>query len=202
MTPRYYQPRIIDENHLMLNFSGNHLAFEGAEALRRSALHFERFANSRIRPDVEFGVRGGPWITPLMRRENTRLGALKKGRPPERETDIQVNSGVLLLSQRARDVFEPLAPQNTEFLPVEVENADNVVWVRPICPPEVLNVAASYSSGGPEFERPVLSAEKLNGAHFFCFRDTGNRPVFSEQLVTAIAGHGLYGVTFREVAVE
>jgi len=198
---KYYQPRIVEENHLMLNFSGNHRAFDGAEALRRSALDFHWFANHRIRPELEYGVQGGPWIVPLMRRENTRLGAAKKGRPAEKETDIQYNGSVLLISIRAHDVFAPLVPVNTEFLPVEVENADNVFWVRPVCHDDVLDTAASYSSGGPQFEKPVLIGSKLTGDNLFCFGKNANPPVFSERLVHAIAEAGLYGVTFREVPV-
>lgn len=198
---KYYQPRTIEEDHLMLNFSGKHQAFDGAEALRRSALHFEQFADHRIRPELQFGVKGWPWIVPLMRRENTRLGAAKKGCPPEKETDIQVNGGYLLISVRARDVIAPLVPVNTEILSVEVENADTVFWVRPVCHMDVLDTTASYSSGGPQFEKPVLIGAKMNGDHLYCFRETANPPVFSEKLVNAITDAGLYGVTFREVPV-
>ena len=151
----------------MLNFSGNHRAFDGAEALRRSALDFDQFARHRIRPEVEFGVRGGPWIVPLMKRENTRLGAARKGSPPEVASDIQVNGSTLLLSQRAAKLFAPLMPENTEILPVEVENGENVCWIRPICLPHTLDVERSYCSGGPQFERPVLIVAQLTGAHLF-----------------------------------
>jgi len=125
----------------------------------------------------------------------------KERQPPEVASDIQVNGSTLLLSQRAAKLFAPLMPENTEILPVEVENGENVCWIRPICLPHTLDVERSYCSGGPQFERPVLIVAQLTGAHLFCVRDIANPPVFSEQLVKLVQDAGLFGVTFREVAL-
>ena len=114
-----------------------------------------------------------------------------------RDPDIQEKGSVLLISQRARDVFAPFMPDNTEILPVEVENSDDVFWVRPICIEGALDVERSYSSGGCVFERPALIGEKIHGEHFFCYREVGNKPVFSEKLVKAIEDNDLYGVIWR-----
>jgi len=198
---KYYQPRALEEDVFMLNFVGNYEAFEGAEALRRSSVDFWQFAKSRIRPEGQYGLKGGPWIIPLMRREFSRVDATEHQISNGRTTDIQVNSSVLLISERARNVIASLAPADTEILPVEVENSDDVFWVRPICVEDTLDVEKSYSSGGGLFERPVLVGEKLKSDHLFCYREGGNEPVFSETLVEAIRENDLYGQNFREVEV-
>lgn len=201
----YYRPRVLEEDQIILNFVGDHQDYEGVEALRRSSVNFGQFARYRIRPEVQYGVKGGPWIIPLMRRENARLDALEARVPKERETDIQGHSGTLLISQRARDIFERFVPENTEILPVEVENSDDVFWVRPICIEASLNVEKSYASipqkNNTVYEVPVLIGEELNGEHLFCFREGGNLPVFSETLVQAIKENDLYGFNFREIEV-
>ena len=198
---KYYQPRVLEEEVFMLNFVGNHEAFEGAEALRRSSVDFRQFANSRIRPEKQYRVKAGPWIIPLMRREFSLVEATKEELLNGRTLEIQQNGSILLISERARNVFAPLMPENTEILPVEVENSDDVFWVRPVCVDDTLDVEKSYSSIGVVYERPVLIGEKLRGDHLFCYREIGNKPVFSEELVDAIKANDLYGVSFREIEV-
>ena len=202
---KYYQPRVLEEEVFMLNFVGNYEAFEGAEALRRSSVDFRQFAKSRIRPEKQYRVKAGPWIIPLMRREFSRVNATKNQILNARTTDIQGHGSVLLISERAKNVFAPLMPENTEFLPVEVENSDDVFWVRPICIERALDVEKSYASilqgSSTVYERPVLIGEKLRGDHLFCYREIGNKPVFSEELVDAIKANDLYGVSFREIEV-
>lgn len=198
---KYYQSRVLEEDVFMLNFVEEDSAFEGAEALRRSSYDFWHFAKSRIRPEEEYGVKGGPWIVPLMRREFSLVDASEDALSNGRTTDIQEIGSVLLISERAKQVIAPFVPENTEILPVEVENCDDVFWVRPICLESTLDVEKSYSSGGPIFERPVLIRENFNNEHLFCYRDLGDKTVLSEKLVKAILENNLYGVSFREIEV-
>lgn len=98
---KYYQPRVIEEEHVMLNFVDDDENFSGAEALRRSSADFLHFAAHRNRPERKYGVKGGPWITPLMLREHTDLNVPEGEIHTGRLTDIQTDGSNLLISQRA-----------------------------------------------------------------------------------------------------
>ena len=201
---KYYKLRALEQDYLMLNFVGGHQDFDGVEALRRSSSDFWRFAKSRRRPEVQYNVKPAPWIAPLMLREHTQMEAPEIVVQEARASDIECTSVYLLISERARAVLEPLMPENTEILPVEVENSDDVFWVRPICIERALDVEKSYASilqgSSTIYERPVVLSRELNGENIFCFRES-NPPIFSEKFVDAIKANDLYGVSFREIEV-
>lgn len=194
----WFQPRMLERKayyfyDYLKSYKKDCVGLEGVEALRRSRYDHRQYVMARMASEA--------WIKPVMEAISVRRSKL-----PDRPSDLCMTTPSLVVSEKARDILEPLAGTDTEFLPVEVEGGPDIYWISAPLVPGAFNRELSNVSGldgrVDSINRPVLNVSGIPANQNFLALDRNYfMPVFSRQIAAAIQEHGLYGIGMRKIDV-
>lgn len=195
---QWFQPRMLERKiyyfyDYSTSYKETNFGLEGVEALRRSRFDHRQYVMTR--------KAGDAWIKPVM-----KATSISRTKTPDRPSDLCMTAPSLVVSERAKDILEPLSGSGTEFLAVEVEDGPDIYWVFAPMVPEALCKEKSNISEIrgviTTINHPVLNRSAIPSDQSFLALDHNYfMPVFSSRIAAAIREHDLYGIGMRQIDV-